>query len=322
MLLSPDPAHDRFTLVVERDQGSVTAAALRSSIELYFDTPFDELPNLFLPAFDDLWTWLGRDRFGYWRNEAMSSFTPVRRFTHSSVHHVLRRGLPRDVGAFVAKGVAPGYLDDSVTDRVPDVSIAAKWFSGRGAYAGAFAGELRLIDSSDQLVDEATVWLDRVLRICETLPVKSGVVGFAAERTGLSGEELSTLYAAAMRHPGVELANDWNMAMAQPNAIKGVNWLTVLSHAAISQLGSLDKLRADLDRAIVIHETRHAIVLQAGPRPRLGDVNQGDLLPEYREIYRTLRSLHEPMIEAAAPLPLGRDDDDERTEAWLRRFDN
>jgi hypothetical protein len=317
-----DPGHERLTLVAERERGLLEVASLRAAIELYFDVPFDDIADSFLEVFDDSWTWLGRRSFGYWRNEAMTSFFPMRRHTPTSLHQVLRRALPKDVGSFVAKRVDPACTPDDASDRVADAAIGATWFSGRGTYAGTFAGEFRLVDVKERMAADPTAWLDRVLWICDTLPAKSGVAGFAAERAGLSAEEMSALYAAVMRHPGVDLYNYWNMAMAQPNVIKGVNWLTVLSHAAAEQLGSPAQLRDTLDGSITIHQTRHAVVLQAGATPRIGDVNRGDLLDEYRNVYRTVRPLHEPMIEAAAPFPMGHDDDDQRTEAWLRRFED
>jgi hypothetical protein len=114
--------------------------------------------------------------------------------------------------------------------------------------------------------------------------------------------------------------NWWLSALAEPNAVKGVNWLTVLGRGCVEALGGIDLIRAAVDPAIEIHERNHAIVLQAGPRPELGDVNRGDRLPLFRSVYHAIEDLHQPMIDAAEPFPMGRDDDEERTEAWLRRF--
>jgi hypothetical protein len=72
---------------------------------------------------------------------------------------------------------------------------------------------------------------------------------------------------------------------------------------------------------VTVHETKHAIVLQAGPVPVAGDVNRNDDLPSYRCVYQAVKELQQPMIDAAIPFQMGRSDDADRTYAWLRRFD-
>lgn len=310
----------RFSTSVEVDDVSVELSALRADMRLYFDIPFDEIADDVLPVHDDLWTWLGRERFGWWRNEGMSLPVRMHGRTHTTLQVALRRARPKHIGLFSAKGTDPRLGADGAV-AVPDVSIEARWHTRGGYYDGDFAGELRALDRVERLLEDPIAWRDRVLALCEALPVKSGVAGFVIEQVGLVPRDLSALFGAAMRHPGADLDNDWNGALAEPNAIKGVNWLTIVGLDGVRELGGLDAMRAQLDASVTVHETKHAVVLQAGPAPSLGDINRGDDLPAYRAAYRVVAPLHAAMIASATAFAMGRDDDAERTEAWLRRFE-
>jgi len=312
---------DRFTIPMQvRRDLSVQIAALRADVRLYFDVPFDEIADDFLPVFDDLWTWSGRSEHRWWRHEEMPLYEPVRARTHTVLASVLRRGLPRDVGVFEAKAVDPAAGDDA-RFVVADKAVSAQWYTKGGTFGGLAAGEVRVLDRWQRMLENPDEWLARVLATCDALPVKSGVSGFVAEHEGLMGADMAVLYGAAMRHVGVDLDNDWTLAMAAPNAIKGVNWLTVLGRGAVDQLGGVQALRRAVGDAATVHEVRHAVVLQAGPTPQLGDTNRGDRLPAYGTVYAAVKDLHEPMISEAIPFQMGRPDDADRTEAWLRRFD-
>ncbi len=321
MSASPASTAERFSIPLPLDGEHPTiGAALRADIRLYFDVPFDEIVDDFLPVFDELWTWCGRPRFAWWKNEGMPIWERMRPRTPFTLHSALGRGLPRNLGLFTAKGVESAE-GENARFQVADTAISARWYTRGGTFAGEGAGELRALDRWQRMTDDPSEWRGRVLALCDALPVKSGVAGFVAEQEGLPRVEMARLYGVAMRHPGVDLDNDWTLSMAAPHAIKGVSWLTVLGRAAADLLGGVEALRAALPAPIAVHETKHAIVVEAGPAPRVGDVNRGDRLDEYRAVYAVVRDLHQPMVEAAIPFQMGRPDDPQRTEAWLRRFD-
>jgi hypothetical protein len=319
MTLSPR-ATQRFEIRSPPPDPPLVLAGLKADIRLYLDSPLDEITDDFLPVFDHLWTLLDRGRFRWWRNEKMGPFEALRAKTRSSLRAVLCRGLPRDIGVFEVKGTGtaavPGGPDD-----IADVSLSARWYPRAGDLSDAVPAEVRLLEGFEVMMADPAAWLERVVQLCEMLPVRSGVAGFVAEHQGLSEPEMEQIFGAGLRHVGVDLDNNWASALGEPGAIKGVNWLTIIGNPGVERLGGLASLISALDDAALIHRAKHGIVIQAGPVPATGDVNRGDDLPAYRAVYNAVRDLHETMVDAATPFRMGRDDDDVRTVAWLRRFD-
>lgn len=137
---------------------------------------------------------------------------------------------------------------------------------------------------------------------------------------------LITSYPLLRRFPGLDYVNAsrWEAAARkQPRTIRTIGWLTALDDGFVAALGGPDHVAAALDdEEILIHRYTGGIVIQAGPRPRLGDRNRGDIPPAYRHVAR----LVEPLImrrfstgifyPLPAPLDLATE-----TDKWLRRFD-
>jgi len=99
--------------------------------------------------------------------------------------------------------------------------------------------------------------------------------------------------------------------------------LTALDDGFVKELGGLDKIKVELGPACPIHFYEGGIVIQAGPRPQLGDSNRGIVLEEYRRVARLVKPLRFEAINPKFPLlsvnsPL---DAQEESVKWLRRFD-
>ena len=125
-----------------------------------------------------------------------------------------------------------------------------------------------------------------------------------------------------MRHQGVDIGRIMDDSLAVgTDALKGVGWLTALDKEFTSRVGGVPKLRKALPRAVEIIDLPRGTVLQAGPRPETGDLNEGDKLPLYGAIFRLIA----PFVEIAAarsPSFNLATDYVERTEGWFMRLNN
>lgn len=298
-----------------------TRWGLRGGLRLYFDTPFDQIAEPFADVFEGLWDWLERDRFKWWRNEGMSLYAPMFRHTPTGLRQVLTRGRPRDVGCFEVKATDPEAASSTIdaSDALAIASLEATWFT-QGGICDGDASELRLFDDEVRFEKAAEAWRDKAIELCDVLPVKSGLGGWFAEFDAMARRDFAELFGRAMRHPGVDLEHNWRPQLGGAPAIKGVGWLTILGTDLVEALGGRQSLRDALDDAVVIHAAQHGIVLQAGPTPEVGDVNRGERLPLYRDVFGAVGHLVQPLVADGMPFDMGRDDDEERTEAWLTRF--
>ena len=121
----------------------------------------------------------------------------------------------------------------------------------------------------------------------------------------------------SQRYPGIDIPDLDGDLYVIKNGIKCVNWLTFLNKAYCDRLGGVEGMHKSLGGDIMVHLLANGVIIQAGPRPEIGDVNRRARLPLYRKVGRVLASLrakdHPPFIPSA---------DDDATEKWLGRFDS
>ncbi|MBI4954579.1 MAG: DUF3396 domain-containing protein [Myxococcales bacterium] len=119
--------------------------------------------------------------------------------------------------------------------------------------------------------------------------------GYAGYSLGVSEEHeqstAATVHHLAMRFQGLEIHYPGATASCCRTELKGVNWLTLVSHVLLEELGGEATLRAKLSAEIRLHPIRDGVLIQAGPEPLLGDVNRGETLPLYREVAKVLKPI-------------------------------
>jgi Protein of unknown function (DUF3396) len=137
------------------------------------------------------------------------------------------------------------------------------------------------------------------------------------------GSEPATRYVAAFaqRFRGLEVDQliNHSLILRKKDAIKGINWLTILGSPWVDRLGGLPNLKAALGDGIGVRSFGDGVVIQAGPRPLLGDVNRGEKMEAYHRVATALRPIR---IDALFPFSIdyygfGA----EETARWLARFD-
>lgn len=174
-----------------------------------------------------------------------------------------------------------------------------------------------------------------LLDVCRTLKPVSGYGGIGVIESPdslIASKYEPIVYHWAQRLPGLEADYPISHDLWLPNGreggrdgIKGGNWLTVLSDRYVAELGGADRIEADLkalDSRFLVHRYEGGIMIQAGPRPQLGDAER-DLWPTlYVKLAKYLKPVRVTRHNAFQHGGPGVRFDKERSEAWLRRFDD
>lgn len=126
--------------------------------------------------------------------------------------------------------------------------------------------------------------------LCAIFPYQSGHASFCFLCSQYEKKKSQNYaWAKSMRHRGIDIFAHPNDKMAVGHdAIKGADWLTLLCDTFAERLGGESKIRQALSEAVEVLKVPTGLLLQAGPRPRLGDTNRRDFLPEYKEVYRVV----------------------------------
>ncbi len=185
-------------------------------------------------------------------------------------------------------------------------------------------GAMRLVLPVSYAEDapESLVSLTRMLS--EKLDFHSGHAGYAVnwdykgEYAAMSRGRMSRF---ARRFQGVDLPDIACTLCAIPSGFKCVNWLTLLGKELLAGAGGPDELRSRLPAGIHRGELGKGVLIQAGAKPGLGDVNRRDFLPAYHAVGRALEELrsreHPPFLKNSRGVV-----DEDVTEEWLGRFDS
>jgi hypothetical protein len=136
--------------------------------------------------------------------------------------------------------------------------------------------------------------------------LKSGDFTFGECGYGLSslyefgGETEARERAACSRYPGLDcfrvshVNQMFRVDPAYPDLIplvKRAAWTTVLHEQTIRYLGGEELIRSQLADTpdVRAYTFEHGMILQAGERPQLGDLNRGDFIPLVRKVAKVLR---------------------------------
>lgn len=166
---------------------------------------------------------------------------------------------------------------------------------------------------------------DYVLKVCKRLRPLSGYAGIGVLEASdgyARNEWQPTVCEIAERFPGLEIEDRVGHTIHLREGIKGVNWLTILGDRWVQEMGGLDYLRVRLGEEFGFYPYDGGLIIQAGPKPQIGDV-QADRWPR---LYVTLaKVLKKIQIKNHYPFHFGgkgRRMNHAITNAWLRRFDD
>ena len=112
------------------------------------------------------------------------------------------------------------------------------------------------------------------LEACQRLRPVSGYGGIGILESPDSSIRVKfepAVYTMAQRFPGLEVDYPWIHVVHLDQGIKGVNWLTILGEPWLGRVGGAGALRAALGETFVTRSFEGGVLIQAGPRPLLGD---------------------------------------------------
>lgn len=166
-------------------------------------------------------------------------------------------------------------------------------------------------------------YLQLIVDTCRILQPEHGYAGLGIVThltEGGVGGAMRYAVPLAARFRGLEFdfAYSHTRDLAKANAIKGVNWLTVLADSWAERVGGKQHLAKELGPDIPIHDYPGGIIIQAGPHPRFGDVQRAEPMLEYEAVAKVLKPIRTTTLDSLAPHHgFGK----ERTAEWLARFD-
>lgn len=195
-----------------------------------------------------------------------------------------------------------------------DTKTTASAWSLYGSLKSSPASDLELRWPSDHWSTRWQLAVEQVRDRLHGTPLIQGTAGYSfAEVIGDEHyqKERSVL---AGRFLGVSIAEISGRSICSERGLLSVNWLTAIGNTFIEKLGGRRAFGA-LSNDIVVHELGTGLLVQAGERPSLGDVNDGDTLPLYREVAKFIMPAryHGNVIWANVPLA--------EAKAWVARLD-
>jgi hypothetical protein len=168
---------------------------------------------------------------------------------------------------------------------------------------------------------------DFVLRFAQRLRPLSGYAGVGVlEMLNDYGQQpfYVTVRQIAERFPGLEVEHHLGHDIYLTKGIKGVNWLTVLGDRWVQEIGGLDYLKIRLGEDFKLSPYDGGVMIQAGPKPQIGDVT----LSRWPQHYITLAKVLKPIqvkvhgaFHLGDPMGVEKRLDHAASLAWLFRFD-
>ncbi len=159
---------------------------------------------------------------------------------------------------------------------------------------------------------------------CKRLSPYHGYGGLGLIRsvyTGAARRAEPLVYPLISRFPGLEIDDPSSHSIYCVEGIKGINWLTMLSDTFLQKLGGKVALQAQLDDDFIFYDYLGGVMIQAGPFPQIGDMEQGNIPKQYQTLYRLVKSVQTDKLKnIVVEVPEGVNAK-EFPQQWLHRFE-
>ncbi len=184
----------------------------------------------------------------------------------------------------------------------------------------SIASHLRLTLPVEYMLEDPVRFAQLAEAMVKRLRFVSGSAGFSLnlipeQWQQFEGEHIHML---TRRFVGLDIGVPWDWSKYAIEGLKTVNWLTFIGDGLAQRMGGRAGVRSALPADAPVTELEHGLMIQAGPRPLLGDVNRPEDITAYRKIAQALKPLSIPssMIRPGLFWLGGH----ENTLWWLSRF--
>jgi hypothetical protein len=187
------------------------------------------------------------------------------------------------------------------------MSNSKRIFNFRGASGSKTAPFLEVLVPANSKPETLRAF---VLDLADAIPLAHGLGGyFALPKNGEWRPHMKILYSWCRAHWALEVAHADDIIEVATRGISGVSWLTLVDNATAALVAKhLPALRG--------HHRRHAMVIEAGKAPTLGDIRV-----EYPKKIAALRVALAPLLAPKLD-EIGYFDDQGGSRAWWRRFED
>jgi hypothetical protein len=162
-----------------------------------------------------------------------------------------------------------------------------------------------------------------VLALCQRIRPLSGYagIGVVESHDGYEQDKYQPVVREfAERFPGLEVESRVAHNIHLRTGIKGVSWLTILGDHWLKEMGGLDYLRIRLDESFGFYPYDGGLIIQAGPKPQIGDVQANRWPQHYVTLAKVLKKIQ---VTNHYPFHFGGPGrmNHQASLAWLFRFD-
>jgi hypothetical protein len=185
-------------------------------------------------------------------------------------------------------------------------------------------GALRLAVPVEDVMGREEGFVALARESTRKLAFASGYAGFSfnrAEESDFEGTSRDKSAALSHRFYGIDVESLSTTLYAIPQGIKSAGWLTLVGDKWLGELGGAQALSRSLPPEVAVHPLAFGVLLQAGPRPSLGDRNRREDLPLYRAVGRVLAPVRSPSHPPYLYKSAVEGEDEGWTSEWLARFD-
>ena len=305
-----------FPADIEFVEEGMQSVSLTFSIALYTDVIFSEIPKVVLECFEKYLELCPQDTLTFYATANMRRHKAVTNRTFGMLGTWLKRGAPQ------MENVLLEIKDGNECEDAPHFKIAiSAGETGSVSHSAKHGNLIAMAFPAEWGIERTDEMFEFVRDLCSLFPFQSGHAGFSFEISRYRGRASHThAWEKSMRHRGIDIAR-WpqdSHAVGQ-DALKGVGWLTIVCNDFMERLGGFEEVRASPPKDLDIVDVAGGVILKAGARPTIGDANQRNDMPVYRDVYRMVS----PLVEIAALRAMSfnlRGDFVEKKRKWFRRL--
>lgn len=282
---------------------------------LYTSSDFSAIPKQIQHGYQRLLAMIPAGRLAWYAHAGSTRHRPLTHRTLGIVPGWFAAG-----AAHRSDGIRHIHLKDGAS--YADAAGYSLWLwgdePGRVGY-GHDSNVIRLtLPASDGSCEQIR---DLMLELAAAIPCDCGHAGLVVETTGYKQEASErAAFAMSMRHPGLDIANPITDSVAlRREAVKGVNWLTLLSAEMLARLDPVNLQAARAEPELTFHSVAGgSVLIQAGPSP-VADDGPGRAPAPYRAVWRLIAPLQALLLDHYGAFDLPGGNHRQLTREWLLR---